>query len=105
MRVTLRRGNDQVVTLVGLRTSDTAIWLNAADVKATLLDQKGKPLPAFVNQPMTYIPGSNGTYEWFVHANQMMLPKGVEYQLEVKAQQAGFTYRVVHVVSVVDGEV
>ena len=104
MRVILRRGNDQVVTLTGLRTSDTKIYLNDADVKATLLDSKGKIIPQFQNVPMTYVIGSNGAYEWFVHANQMMLPKSVEYQLEIKAQQSGFNYRVVHVVSVIDAE-
>ena len=104
MRVVLRRGNDQVVTLTGLRTSDTHIYLNAAVVKATLLDSKSRPILSHQNVSMTYVPDSDGAYEWFVKGSTMMLPKSSEYQLVITATQAGFTYRVVHVVSVVEGD-
>jgi hypothetical protein len=104
-RVIIRRGNDQVVTLVGLRTTDTGQYLNSATVKATLRDSKEQPIPAFSNVPMRYVPGSDGAYEWPIEADTMMLPKNVEYSLEIKAVQADLNYRTVHVVSVIDGEV
>ena len=88
MRVILRRGNDQVVTLVGLRTTDTNQYLNQATVKATLRDSKEQPIPAFQNVPMSYVPNSDGAYEWRIEADTMMLSKSVEYSLEIKAVQA-----------------
>ena len=103
-RVIIRRGNDQVVTLVGLRTTDTGQFLNAATVKATLRDSKEQPIPAFQNVLMRYVPGSDGAYEWQIEAETMMLPKNVEYSLEVKAVQGPLNYRTVHVVTVIDGE-
>jgi len=105
MRVVLRRGNDQVVTLLGLKTTDTKVYLNLATVKGTLLDSRGCPIPGFQNIPMTYVPGSDGNYEWVVEGSTMMLPKNVEYSLEINAEQSGLTYRSVNVVSVVDGAV
>jgi hypothetical protein len=104
MRVILRRGNDQVVTLEGLRLM-TGTYLNAAVVKATLRDHKEQPLPAFTNVPMRYVPDSQGNYEWPVEGLTMMLPKGVSYSLEIAADQAGTNYRVVHPVSIIDGDV
>jgi len=104
MRVILKRGNDQVVTLLGLRTTaKPPVYLNAATVKATLRDSKEQPLPAFQNIVMPYVPGSNGDYEWSIESELMMLPKGVDYTLEFTAEQAGLNYRIVHPVSVVDG--
>lgn len=102
MRVILRRGTDQVVTLKGLRTADA--YLNSAMVTATLYDSKEKVVPAFANVPMLYVPGSNGAYEWRIAGPTMMLPKSVEYTLEIKGTQEALRYRTVHVVSVVDGE-
>jgi hypothetical protein len=104
MRVILKRGNDQVVTLVGLRTTDTDTYLNNATVRATLLDSKGKPLPAFQDVLMTYVPASDGDYEWTIEGTTMMLPKNVEYSLVITAEEDEMNYRTVHVVSVIDGE-
>lgn len=103
MRVVLKRGNDQVVTLVGLRTTDQPpTFLNAATVKATLHDSRGQPIPDFSDVPMAYVDGSDGNYEWPIEADTMMLPKSTEYSLVLTAEQANLNYRVVHVVSVVD---
>lgn len=101
-RVILKRGNDQVVTLAGLRATDLNMYLNEAVVTATLLDSKGAVVPAFQNVPMLYVPGSDGSYEWVIESATMMLPKNVEYSLVFTAEQAGLNYRVVHPVSVVD---
>ena len=105
MRVVLRRGNDQVVTLKGLRSVNPDTYLNEAVVKATLLDSKGTAIPAFQNVPMAYVSDSNGEYEWVIEGGTMMLPKNVEYSLEIKAEQQGLTYRSVNIVSVIDGAV
>jgi hypothetical protein len=103
-RIVLKRGNDQVVTLTGLRTTDpTPIYLNAATVKATLCDSKGQPLPDFSDVVMPYVDGSEGNYEWAIEADAMMLPKSTEYSLILTAQQDELDYRAVHAVSVVDG--
>lgn len=105
MRVVLRRGNDQVVTLLGLKTTDTKVYLNLATVTGTLFDSKGHAIPGFQNVPMTYVPDSEGNYEWLIEGVTMMLPKNVEYTLEIKAVQSGLNYRSVNPVSVVDGAV
>lgn len=102
MRVILRRGTDQVVTLKGLRSADE--YLNSATVTATLYDSKAKPVPAFASVPMPHVPGSDGAYEWRIAGPTMMLPKNVEYTLEIKGAQEALRYRTVHVVAVVDGE-
>jgi len=103
MRVTLKRGNDQVVTVKGLRTTDQPpVYLNAATVKGTLHDQKGQPIPIFADVPFQYVPDSKGDYEWQIESQTMMLPKGMEYSLVLTAKQDELDYRTVHVVSVVD---
>lgn len=103
MRVTLKRGNDQVVTLTGLRTTtQPPTYLNAATVKATLHDPKGQPMPAYSDIPMVYIADSNGNYEWQIASELMMLPPSNDYSMVLTAKQDELDYRVVHVVSVVD---
>lgn len=104
MRVVLRRGNDQVVTLTGLRTTDSGTFLNDAMVTATLFDSRGNVVPGLGNVPMLYVAGSNGNYEWQIDAADTMISKSVEYSLEIKAKQQELDYRTVHVVSVVDGD-
>ena len=74
-RVILRRGNDQIVTLSGLRATDTGVYLNDATVQATMLDSKGRVLPAFRDIPMMYVPDSDGAYEWVIEADTMFLSK------------------------------
>jgi hypothetical protein len=102
-RITLKRGNDQVVTLKGLRTTTPPpIYLNTAIVKATLRDQKEQPIPGFQDISLPYVPGSDGNYEWVIDSTVMMLPKGSEYSLVFVAKQDELDYRVVHPVSVVD---
>lgn len=104
-RIVLKRGNDQVVALLGLRTTDQPpTYLNDAVVKATLHDSKGQPIPAHSDVLMPYVAGSEGRYEWNIEADDtMVLPKGTEYQLVLTAKQDELNYRVVHMVSVVDG--
>ena len=101
-RVILKRGNDQVVSMTGLRNTDTGEYLNTATVRATLYDSRGQIVPAFKDVFMSHVPGSNGDYEWTIESDTMMLPKSVEYSLEFKAVQGSLNYRVVHPVSVVD---
>lgn len=103
MRVIIKRGNDQIVTMLGLRTtSQPPIYLNAATVKATLQDNKGAVVPPFQDVPMNYVAGSNGNYEWVIDSVHTMIPKGQEYALILTAKQDELDYRTVHAVSVVD---
>jgi len=102
MRIVVKRGNDQIISLMGLKSTDDNIYLNSATVTASLRDYRGNVVPPFEEVPMAYVTGSDGNYEWFIDSIDSMLPKGVEYQLEIKAEQAGVNYRTVHVVSVVD---
>lgn len=105
MRITLKRGNDQVVTMTNLRTNaQPPVYLNSAVAKATLLDSKGQVVQPFNDVVMPYVPASNGNYEWTIEGNTMMIPKNVEYSLVITALQGGLDYRVVHQVSVVDGD-
>jgi hypothetical protein len=102
-RVVIKRGSDQVVTLVGLRTTDQPpVYLNTAAVQATLQDNRGHAVPPFDQVPMTYVPGSSGNYAWQIEAHTSMLSKGVEYSVVFTVVQGTFNYREVHVVSVVD---
>jgi len=101
MRLVLKRGTDQIVTLTGLRATDTQSYLNTATVKGTLLD-RGQPIPALKDIPMTYVPESNGDYEWLILASQSMLQKNVEYSLVVVAQQGSLNYRTTSPVTVED---
>lgn len=101
-RLTLRRGNDQKVTLSGLRGVETDVYLNSATVKATLFDSRGTPIPVFTDVPMTYVTASNGSYEWRIASHTLMLGLGVEYQLVITARQGELDYRTVRAVSVVD---
>ena len=105
MRVILRRGNDQVVTLQGLRTTKTGVYLNEATVKATLMDSRNQIVQPFEEVTMNYVSGSNGDYEWLIEGETLLLKKNVEYSLEIKAEESGLNYRTVHAVSVVDGDV
>ena len=101
-RIVLRRGNDQVVSLLGLRATETQEYLNTATVVATMLDSRGVAIPSLADIPMVYVPDSNGDYEWVIESATMMLQKNVEYSLEIRAVQEGLNYRRVDVVSVVD---
>lgn len=103
MRITLKRGNDQVVTLVGLRTTATPpVYLNTATVVATLLDHKGQVVQPFDEVEVVYVPASEGDYAWEIEGSDLMIPKGIDYSLVLTAEQDGLDYRTVHVVSVVD---
>lgn len=101
-RLTLRRGNDQKVTLSGLRGVETDVFLNAATVKATLFDSRGKPIPVFSDVVMSYVTDSEGNYEWRIASHTLMLPPGVEYQLVISAKQDELDYRTVRPVSIVE---
>jgi hypothetical protein len=102
-RITLKRGNDQIVTLKGLRTtSSPPVYLNEAVVKGQLRDNKEQPIPGYQDISLPYVPGSDGNYEWVIESSTMMLPKGSEYSMVFTARQAELNYRVVHPVSVVD---
>jgi hypothetical protein len=59
-------------------------------------------IAAYNEIPMTYVPASNGWYEWA--PLPMTLAKNVEYQLVFVAEQEGLHYRRVDVLSVIDGE-
>lgn len=101
-RVVLRRGNDQVVTLSGLQSTQTSQYLNEATVVATLFDSKGRAIPAFTSVPMAYVEGSTGNYAWTIEADTLMLPANIELSLEIKAVQDSLNYRVVMPVTVQD---
>lgn len=102
MRLILKRGNDQIVTLTGLQADGTGEYLNDALVKATLLDGRGQPIPPFQNLTMPYKAGSDGEYEWIIDAPTMMLAKNVEYLLVITAKQGELDYRTVRPVTVED---
>ena len=102
MRITLKRGNDQIITLSGLRIMHTAEYLNAATVIGNILDVKGKPVPSLSNATMTYVPDSNGEYEWKVAGQATMIPPNKSYLLVVTAAQESMHYRTTCPVTVED---
>lgn len=104
MRLELKRGNDQIVTLPRLRLTGVIPYqyLNAATVKATLLDGFGIVQEPFHEVTLTYVPDSEGTYQWEIDGPQLMMPKGDTYRLEVTAVEAGMDFREVYAVTVID---
>jgi hypothetical protein len=100
MRIEIKRGNDQIVTLPRLRVTNTLTYLNAATVKGTLYDSRGVAIPAFTNVTMAYVTDSDGTYEWVIDGPTMMLPPSKLYQLVITGREAGKDYRNVYDVTV-----
>jgi len=99
MKIELRRGNDQVVTLPRLIVLETGQYLNAAIVRVTLLDGAGE---ALMEDAMTYVASSNGSYEWPIEGKVFMFPPSSMYQLIVEATQNDLTFRDVYDVTITD---
>lgn len=86
--------NTQVIQVTELQDQITGSFLQNAQVTATLLDSRGNPDPVLNNITMSYIPGTDGTYNGTVPA--AFNPPGFAgagptggYQLVVTAVQAG----------------
>lgn len=95
MRITLLRGNDQVLQLPRLRTGRAPItYLNAATAEAVLQTTADPPV-TLLTIPLTYVAASDGTYEGPIEGPTFLEPEGLEYQLVVTAVEAGQHYRTV----------
>ncbi len=80
--------NTQVVTVTELQDEVTGQFLINAQVTATLFDQRGNADPVFNNIVMSFVPGSDATYQGQVPAT--FNPKlGGGYTVVVIAVQAG----------------
>jgi hypothetical protein len=80
--------NTQVVQITELQDQVSGQFLVNANVVATLFDRRGNPDPVFQNIPMSYVAGTDATYEGIVPAT--FSPKiGGGYTLVLTADQAG----------------
>jgi hypothetical protein len=86
--------NTQIVQLQGLQDVATGLYLNAATVTATLYDQRGNADPVLNGIMLSYIAGSEGSYQGTVPASFSppaftgQNPLG-GYSLQVEANQGG----------------
>lgn len=101
MMLTLKRGNDQIITLPGLRVAATGVFLNTATVIAKLYDKEGNQVYQDTMVYVGSIPG-NGTYAMSIAGATLMLPKSSLYSLEVRAVEAGQEFRAVYTVNLTD---
>lgn len=103
MRIELKRGNDQVVQLPGLRLRATpTTYLNAATVVGTLYDSHHAVVPGYGAVTFSYVVSSNGTYEWVIDGKYFMLASGTLYSLEITARQEEKDFRAVYEVTIAD---
>ena len=84
----LSPANTQVIQITELQDQVTGIFLQNAQVSATLYDQRGNPDPVLQNINMVYQPGTDGTYLGTVPAT-FNAKLGGGYKLVVIAVQAG----------------
>lgn len=85
-RVTLYQDNTQEVQIFGLRDADTQVFLNAASIEATLLDEDRNEVSGLVGIQLVYVPGSNGNYSGVVGAD-FEPPVGSNYTLVIDGDQ------------------
>jgi len=86
--------NTQVIQITELQDQITGNYLQNAQVTATLYDSRGNPDPVLNGITMSYIPGTDGTYNGIVPSS--FNPPGYKpptpmsgYSLVVTATQAG----------------
>lgn len=84
--IVIFKRNDQTITVTGLRNAETGVFLNAATVRATLLDPSGQPVSGFNNLSLSYIASSNGNYRGQVEET-FDPPEGTGYTLVVDATE------------------
>ncbi|PWT91557.1 MAG: hypothetical protein C5B54_05090 [Acidobacteria bacterium] len=100
MRLTLQRGTDQVVRLPRVRTTASPVeYLNTATVTGTLCDGTGTLIR---RDNWTYVPSSDGVYEWVINGPTLMQPASTRYHLEVVGQQDDWNLRQVYDVTLRD---
>jgi hypothetical protein len=80
--------NTQVVQVTELQDEVTGQFLVSASVTATLFDRRGNPDPVFNNIAMSYVPGSDATYQGVVPAT-FNAAIGGGYTLVLTAVQSG----------------
>jgi len=100
MRIELKRGNDQIVTLPGLRLVSNGQFLNAAVVTATLYDSKGVVVPSVNQVTMEHVPDSNGDYLWPIDGHTLMLSPSTQYTLVITAREDEKDFRASYEVTI-----
>lgn len=100
MRITIKRGCSQTITLPFLRNRADDVPVNDAVVKGTLLDGRGAAIPAFSNVPLSYVTASDGDYQWDIDGETMLLPIGDFYHVVLVAKAGVIDYRCQHNVTV-----
>ncbi|SRR5258706_6572686 len=80
--------NTQVIQITELQDKVSGTFLVAATVSATLYDSRGNADPIFNAIPMTYVPGTDSTYQGIIPAS--FSPKlGSGYTIVLLAAQSG----------------
>ena len=98
MIVNFYDGNTQMLTLQGLAsggddTTGPLVYVDNANVTATLMDPNWFPVTGFNNLTMTYVPGSEGWYQCIIPSSLQALTKQ-RYTLVIDADTgAGHLHR------------
>jgi hypothetical protein len=85
-------GNTQMITVEGLQDLSqlpALVFLNAASLTATLVDDDGNQIQGCIGIPLTYVLGSNGNYIGTFGDNTFQPGIGTGYTLIVEGSQSG----------------
>ena len=80
--------NTQVIQVTEVKDEITGQYLTAASVTATLYNSRGQPDPVLQNIVMTYVPGTNATYNGFVPST--FNPAGYNPGYGLQASSGGY---------------
>ncbi|SRR6266403_1379733 len=86
--INLYPNNTQVIQITELQDKVSGTFLIAATVTATLYDSRGVADPIFNAIPMTYVPGTDATYQGIIPAS-FTAKLGGGYTLVLIATQSG----------------
>lgn len=81
--------NTQVIQVTELKDEVTGLYLTGASVTATLYNSRGAPDPILQNIPMTYVAGTNATYNGTVPST--FNPTGYNPGYGLNASTGGYT--------------
>lgn len=91
-KILLYAGNTQALLVQGLQDASqlpNIVFLDAASVTATLVDDDGNQIPGCIGVTLNYQAGSNGNYLGIFGDVNFQPPEGTGYTLLVDATESG----------------